>query len=49
MKSESLPLKNNYERIGFSNENSYYLMKRLKRKNLLFLRNKLIEKNTRCL
>ena len=44
MKSESLPLKNNYERIGFSNENSCYSTKRLKRKNLLFLPKKLIEK-----
>ena len=35
---------NFYKRIGFSMENSYYLMKRLKKKDLLFLANKLIEK-----
>ena len=34
---------NYYKRIGFSKENSYYSMKRLKIKNLLLLANKLIE------
>ena len=37
---------NYYKRIGFSKENSYYWMKRLKRKDLLLLAKKLIEKNT---
>ena len=38
-------LENYYKRIGFSKESSYYLMKRLKkRKDLLLLANKLIEK-----
>ena len=37
---------NYYKRIGFSKENSYYSMKRLKRKDLLLLGNKAIEKNT---
>ena len=37
---------NYYKRIGFSKENSYYSMKRLKRKDLLLLAKKLIEKNT---
>ena len=32
------------KRFGFSKENSYYSMKRLKRKDLLLLANKLIEK-----
>ena len=36
--------KNKYKRIGFSKESSYYSMKHLKRKDLLFLANKLIEK-----
>ena len=35
---------NYYKRIGFSKESSYYSMKRLKRKDLLLLANKLIEK-----
>ena len=35
---------NYYEKYGFSKENSYYLMKRLKTKDLLLLANKLIEK-----
>ena len=35
---------NYYKRIGFSKENSYYSMKRLKKKDLLLLANKLIEK-----
>ena len=35
---------NCYKRIGFSKESSYYSMKRLKRKDLLLLANKLIEK-----
>ena len=33
-----------YKRIGFSKEYIYYSMKRLKRKYLLLLANKLIEK-----
>ena len=33
-----------YKRIGFSKENSYYSMKLLKKKDLLLLANKLIEK-----
>ena len=35
---------NYFKRIGFSKGNSYYSMKRLKRKDLLLLANKLIEK-----
>ena len=35
---------NYYKGIGFSRENSYYSMKRLKRKDLMLLANKLIEK-----
>ena len=35
---------NYYKRIGFSKGNSYYSMKRLKKKDLLLLANKLIEK-----
>ena len=35
---------NYYKRIGFSKERSYYSMKRLKRKDLLLLAKKLIEK-----
>ena len=35
---------NYYKQIGFSKENSYYSMKRLKQKELLLLANKLIEK-----
>ena len=35
---------NYYKRIEFSREDSYYSMKRLKRKDLLLLANKLIEK-----
>ena len=37
---------NYYKRIGFSKENSHYPKKRLKKKDLLLLANKLIEKNT---
>ena len=37
---------NCYKRIGFSKENSFCSMKRLKKKRLLLLANKLIEKNT---
>ena len=36
--------KNYYKRIGFLKEGRYYSMKRLKRKDLLLLANKLIEK-----
>ena len=35
---------NYYKRIGFSKENSYYSMKRLKRKDLLLISTKLTEK-----
>ena len=35
---------NYYKQIGFSKENSYYSMKRLKQKELLLVANKLIEK-----
>ena len=35
---------NCYERVGFSKENSYYSMKSFKKKDLLFLGNKLIAK-----
>ena len=35
---------NYYERIGFSKKNSYYSTKRLKKKDLLLLASKLIEK-----
>ena len=35
---------NYYERFGFVKESSYYSMKILKRKDLLLLANKLIEK-----
>ena len=35
---------NYHKRIGFSKESSYYSMKRLKRKDLLLLVDKLIEK-----
>ena len=35
---------NYYKRIGFSKEGSYYSMKSFKRKNVLFLANKFIEK-----
>ena len=35
---------NYYKRTGFSQENSYYSIKRLKKKYSLFLTNKLIEK-----
>ena len=37
-------LENSYKRIGVSKENIYYPMKRLKRKDLLFLATKLTEK-----
>ena len=44
MKSEKL-FQNYYNIIGFSKENSYYSMKRLrKKKDLLLLANKLVEK-----
>ena len=36
--------KNYHKQIGYSTEKSYYSMKRLKRKYLLLLANKLIEK-----
>ena len=36
--------KNYYKRIGFSKGNSYYSKKRLKKKDLLLLVKKLIEK-----
>ena len=36
--------KNYYKRIDFSKENSYYSMKHLKKKDLLFIAIKLIEK-----
>ena len=35
-----------YKRIGFSKERNYYSIKRLKKKELLFLVNKFIEKST---
>ena len=35
---------NYYKRIGFSKENSYYQMKRLKRKDLMLLVNELVGK-----
>ena len=35
---------NYYKRVGFSNKSSYYSMKRLERKNLLLVINKLREK-----
>ena len=41
---EACHFENYYKRIGFSKENSYYSMKHLKKKGLLFLANKLIEK-----
>ena len=41
-----LSFENYYKRIGVSKESSYYSMKRLKRKYLLLLANKLIEKVT---
>ena len=37
---------NYYKQIGFVKERSYYSTERLKRKNLLLLATKLIEKNT---
>ena len=37
-------IENYYKQIGFSKENSYFSMKRLKKKDLLLLANKLIEK-----
>ena len=37
---------NYYKQTGFSKKSSYYSMKRLKRKDLLLLANKLIEKIT---
>ena len=37
---------NYHKGIGFSTKNSYYSMKRLKKKNLLLLSNKLVEKLT---
>ena len=44
MKSETLSLKTIIKRIGFSKENSYYSIEHLKKKKLLLLANKLIEK-----
>ena len=44
MTPEILSFENYYKRIEFSKESSYYSMKRLKRKDLLLLTNKLIEK-----
>ena len=38
-----LIFENYYKQIGFSKENSYYSMKRLKKKDLSLLANKLIE------
>ena len=38
--------KNYYKIIGFSKESSYYSIKRLKKKDLLLLANKLIEKTS---
>ena len=43
-KIQDFIFENVYNRIGFSRENSYYSIKRLKRKKLLFLANRLIEK-----
>ena len=43
-KIQDFIFENVYNRIGFSWENSYYSIKRLKRKKLLFLANRLIEK-----
>ena len=43
-KIKYFPFKNYYKRIGFSKESSYYSMKHLKKKDLLMLANKLIEK-----
>ena len=39
-----LNFENYYKQIGFSKENNYYSKKHLKRKDLLLLANKLIEK-----
>ena len=36
---------NYYKRIGFSKDSTYYSIKSLKKKDLLFLANKLIEKH----
>ena len=44
IKNEFKDFEKYYKRIGFSEENSYYSMKHLKKK--LFLANKLIEKIT---
>ena len=44
MKSETLSLKTIIKEVVFSKENSCFSMKRLKRKDLVFLANKLIEK-----
>ena len=41
---ENVIFENNCKGIQFSKENSYYSMKRLKKKNLLLLANKLIGK-----
>ena len=46
MKIKDFILENYHKRIGFSTENSYYSMKRLKKKDLLLLSNKLVEKLT---
>ena len=37
---------NYFQKIGFSKENNYYSMKRLKKKDLLLLAKKLIEKKS---
>ena len=43
-KTRDFIFENYYKRIEFSKENSSYSMKRLKKKDLLLLANKLIEK-----
>ena len=43
-KARDLIFENYYKRIKFSKEHSYYSMKHLKKKDLLLLANKLIEK-----
>ena len=43
---ENFIFENYHKRIGFSKENSYYLLKLFKKKELLFLASKLIEKIT---
>ena len=44
IKAKDFIFENHYKRIGFSKEKSYYSMKLLKKKDLLLLANKLIEK-----